>query len=78
MRGIGVTSLSMPKTIGREDVRRLLAAGGQIVDVLPPEEYAHAHIAGAMSLPLKELTPGLARARLDPARPIVVYCYDPT
>jgi len=30
----------MPKTIGREEVRRLAAAGAQIVDVLPPEEYA--------------------------------------
>jgi len=68
----------MPKTIGREEVRRLAAAGAQIVDVLPPEEYAHAHIAGAMSMPLKQLTPELARARLDPNRPIVVYCYDPT
>ena len=68
----------MPKTIGRDDVRRLAAAGAQIVDVLPPEEYVHAHIAGAMSLPLKELTPKLVRARLDPNRPIVVYCYDPT
>lgn len=68
----------MPKTIGRAEVRRLVAAGAQIVDVLPPVEYAHAHIAGAISLPLKELTPELARARLDPNRPIIVYCYDPT
>ena len=50
---------SMPKTIGREEVRRLAAAGAQIVDVLPPEEYAHAHIVGAVSLPLKQLTPEL-------------------
>jgi rhodanese-related sulfurtransferase len=68
----------MPKTIGREEVQQLIAAGAQIVDVLPPEEYAHAHIAGAMSLPLKALTPELARARLDPNRPVVVYCFDPT
>ena len=68
----------MPKTIGRDEVQRLAAAGAQIVDVLPPEEYAHAHIAGAMNLPLKTLTPEVARARLDPDRPIVVYCFDPT
>ena len=68
----------MPKTIGRDEVQRLLAAGAQVVDVLPPEEYAHAHIAGAVSLPLKQLTPQLARERLDPNRPVVVYCFDPT
>lgn len=68
----------MPRTIGREEVRRLAAAGAQIVDVLPPAEYAHEHIAGAINLPLKELTPDVARSRLDPRRPVVVYCYDST
>jgi rhodanese-related sulfurtransferase len=68
----------VPRTIHRDEVRRLLASGAQIVDVLPPEEFAHAHIAGAMNLPLKELTAALATARLDPRRPVVVYCYDST
>jgi rhodanese-related sulfurtransferase len=68
----------MPKTVGRDEVRRLAAGGAQIVDVLPPDEYAHAHIAGAINLPLKQLTPAVAKARLDRQRPVVVYCYDPT
>ena len=68
----------MPRTIGRDEVKRFLDQGAQIVDVLPPEEYAHAHIAGAVNLPLKQLTPEVAKASLEPSRPVVVYCYDPT
>jgi rhodanese-related sulfurtransferase len=68
----------MPKTIGRDEVQRLAAAGAQIVDVLPAEEYGHAHLPGAINLPLKELTPGVARSRLQADRPTIVYCYDPT
>jgi len=68
----------MPKTIGRDGVQELAAADAQIVDVLPREEYAHAHLPGAINLPLKELTPDVARARLQADRPIIVYCYDPT
>ncbi|OLC53157.1 MAG: hypothetical protein AUH85_14815 [Chloroflexi bacterium 13_1_40CM_4_68_4] len=68
----------MPRTVGRDEVRALASAGAQIVDVLPAEDYEHEHIAGAISLPLKELTAERVRALLDPKRPVVVYCYDPT
>ena len=65
----------MPTEIGRAEVRRLLGEGAQLVDVLPAEEYAHEHIAGAISLPLKALNRETA-AVLDPARPVIVYCWD--
>ena len=68
----------MPKTIGRDEVQKLVASGAQIVDVLPREEYSHAHLPGAINLSLKELTPGVARVRLRAGTPIVVYCHDPT
>src|SRR5919198_531321 len=42
----------MPRTIGRDEVKRFLDQGAQIVDVLPPEEYAHAHTAGAVNRPI--------------------------
>jgi rhodanese-related sulfurtransferase len=65
----------MPTEIDRRDVQRLLRMGAQLVDVLPAEEYAAEHIAGAISLPLKEMNRDTA-ARLDPSRPVIVYCWD--
>lgn len=65
----------MPTDVQRNEVRRLLVAGAQLVDVLPAEEYAAEHIAGAINIPLKALNRETA-ARLDPSRPIIVYCWD--
>lgn len=65
----------MPREIQREEVRRLVAAGAQLVDVLPCAEYETEHIAGAINLPLKELNRETA-ARLDPGWPVIVYCHD--
>jgi rhodanese-related sulfurtransferase len=64
-----------PVSIDRDELQRLLAEGAQLVEVLPAEEFAEEHLPGAISLPLKELDAETAR-QLDPARPIVVYCYD--
>ena len=65
----------MPTEIDRHGVRRLLGDGAQLVDVLPHQEYAAEHIAGAISLPLKELNRDTAGS-LDRSRPVVVYCWD--
>ncbi|MGH3665470.1 MAG: rhodanese-like domain-containing protein [Egibacteraceae bacterium] len=65
----------MPLPATREDVRRLVDEGAQAVDVLPPAEYAHAHLKGAINIPLKSLTTEAA-AVLDRGRPVVVYCMD--
>ena len=65
----------MPTEIDRREEPLHLAAGAQLVDVLPAEEYAAEHIAGAISLPLKELNRETA-GRLDPRRPVIVYCWD--
>jgi rhodanese-related sulfurtransferase len=54
----------------------LLTAGAQLVEVLPPDEYEEEHLPGAISLPLKTLTAESAAQRLEPGRPIVVYCWD--
>ena len=56
-------------------VRALLDRGAQLVEVLPEREYREQHLAGAVNLPLKELTPAAA-GRLDRARPVIVYCWD--
>ena len=65
----------MPTEIDRRGVQQLLPRGGQLVDVLPAEEYAAEHIAGAVNIPLKELDAETA-AQLDRNRPVVVYCWD--
>ena len=65
----------MPTEIDRRRVQDLLAAGAQLVDVLPAAEYAAEHIAGAISIPLKQLDRETTR-RLDPARPVIVSCWD--
>ena len=66
----------MPTEIGREEVRRLVAEGAQLVDVLPSEVFADEHLAGAISLPLKTLTRRSAERLLRRGAPVVVYCND--
>ena len=64
----------MPRSVSREEVLRLHAQGAQVIEVLAPEEYRQAHIAGAISIPLEEIR---VRAReLDPSRTVVTYCND--
>lgn len=65
----------MPTEIHRNDVLRLIGLGAQLVEVLPPEEYAEKHLSGAINLPLKELNAAtVIRLRRD--RPVIVYCHD--
>ncbi len=64
----------MPERADREYVRRLLAEGGQLVEVLPAADFATIHIAGAINIPLKEL--GDRARELDPKRAVAVYCND--
>jgi rhodanese-related sulfurtransferase len=65
----------MSTAIGLERLRALLADGAQLVEVLPAEDFAPAHLPGAVSLPLRELDADRA-AGLDRTRPVVVYCWD--
>ena len=46
-----------------------------VVDVRPPQEYAQAHIAGALNIPLEELTQQLKQLPRD--REVVAYCRGP-
>jgi rhodanese-related sulfurtransferase len=65
----------MPTELEREDVRRLVEAGAQLVEVLPREEYEEEHLPGAISIPLKELNRETARV-LRRDCPVIVYCHD--
>lgn len=64
----------MPAEIHRNDVRRLIEAGAQVVDVLPPEEYAEEHLPTAVNAPLKEIKTATDRLRRD--RLVITYCHD--
>ncbi len=64
----------MPERVTRDDVLRMVEAGGQLVDVMPAEEYRAVHIAGARNIPLEEL-PERA-GELDAGRPVITYCND--
>ena len=65
----------MPKDASRDDVRRLIGEGAQLVEVLPRGEYEEAHLPGAINIPLKELDRETT-AGLDRDAPVIVYCYD--
>lgn len=65
----------MPRSILYPELRRLLDAGAQLVEVLPPQEYAAERLPGAVNIPLKQLD-AETTAGLDRRRAVVVYCWD--
>jgi rhodanese-related sulfurtransferase len=66
----------MPHEIhDRREIQALMAGGAQLVEVLPPDEYDDEHLPGAISLPLRKLEKE-ANQRLDPGKPVIVYCWD--
>lgn len=59
----------------RHEVQALMDRGAQVVEVLGAEEYEEDHLPGAINLPLGRIDTEALR-RLDPGRPVVVYCWD--
>src|SRR5215212_264107 len=47
--------LAMSEGIGIERLKELIAAGTQLVEVLPEQEFEEEHLPGAINLPLKKL-----------------------
>ncbi len=47
----------------------------QLVEVLPPAEYAELHLPGSISIPLKTIEEQTT-AGLDRSKAVVVYCWD--
>ncbi len=61
-----------PREVTREQARRLIEEGAQLLDVRADHEWEVGRIAGASHLPLDELA---ARAgEVDRERPVVLYC----
>jgi rhodanese-related sulfurtransferase len=67
--------MEVPKDVNRAEVQRLVSNGGQLVEVLPSEEYNEAHLPGAINIPLKKLNRQSVKS-LDLIRPIITYCSD--
>lgn len=63
----------MPKMIELDEVRRLIAEGAQVLDVMSLEAYEDSHLPGAIHISLKELDEQ-GVARLDRDRPVITYC----
>lgn len=60
------------KEISREEARKLLEQGAQLVDVRADHEWEAGRIAGAKHIPLAELPQ--RTGELDDDRPVVLYC----
>jgi rhodanese-related sulfurtransferase len=56
-------------------LRRLLADGAQLVEVLPEDESAETHLPCAINIPLRRLGAETTTS-LDKRRAVVVYCWD--
>ncbi len=65
----------MPTAVFRDEVKRLVEEGAQLVEVLPAEEYEEEHLPGAINIPLKELDRETT-TRLRRDAPVIVYCHD--
>jgi rhodanese-related sulfurtransferase len=65
----------VPKAIDRDELRRMVGAGAQLVEVLPAEEYAEDHLPGAISIPLAHIDVETVKV-LDKNRAVITYCWD--
>jgi rhodanese-related sulfurtransferase len=61
-----------PREVSREEARKMVEEGAQLVDVRADHEWDAGHIAGAVHVPLPELP--RRTAEIDNDRPVVVYC----
>jgi len=60
------------REVSREEARKMVEEGAQLVDVRAGHEWSAGHIPGARHVPLPELPQ--RTGELDQDRPVVVYC----
>jgi rhodanese-related sulfurtransferase len=60
------------REVSREEARKLIEEGAQLVDVRADHEWEVGRIAGATHVPLPELPQRLGE--IDKGRPVVLYC----
>ncbi|MDQ3724821.1 MAG: rhodanese-like domain-containing protein [Actinomycetota bacterium] len=60
------------REVSREEARKMVEEGAQLIDVRAEHEWEAGHIAGATHLPLPELPQ--RTGEIDKDRPVVIYC----
>jgi rhodanese-related sulfurtransferase len=60
------------REVSREEARKMIDEGAQVVDVRADHEWEAGRIAGASHVPLAELAERVEE--IDKDRPVVVYC----
>ena len=65
----------MPTSINKEEIRKLMIEGAQLIEVLSAQEYEREHLPEARPLPLQEINQDTP-AELRRDVPVIVYCYD--
>jgi rhodanese-related sulfurtransferase len=63
------------REVRRSEVQELMNKGAQVAEILGPEEFQEDHLPGAINLPLRKVETD-AESKLDPNRPVIVYCWD--
>jgi len=61
-----------PREVSREEARKLIDEGAQLIDVRADHEWEAGRIAGAEHVPLPQLPQRIGE--LDKDQPVVVYC----
>jgi len=61
-----------PREVSRDEARKLVDEGAQLIDVRADHEWEAGRIAGATHLPLAELAQ--RAGEIDQDRPVVLYC----
>ena len=61
-----------PREVSREEARKLIEEGAQLIDVRADHEWNAGHIAGATHIALPEIPQ--RTGEIDQDRPVVVYC----
>ena len=59
-------------SVSPEQAVEMVKAGGQLVDVRTPSEFASGHIDGAVNIPLNTLKERMGE--LDSSKPVILYC----
>lgn len=67
-----MTADDQGREVSREEARKLIEDGAQLVDVRAEHEWEVGRIAGATHLPLAELAE--RAGEIDKDRPVVLYC----
>ncbi|HVW47246.1 MAG TPA: rhodanese-like domain-containing protein [Solirubrobacterales bacterium] len=61
-----------PREVDRDEARKMVEAGAQLVDVRADHEWEAGHIPGAVHIALPELA--ARAAEIDRERPVILYC----